>query len=183
MRATLRVVWICAIVIALPTIAVRGQTPQSADAAALLARLLDARGMDAVAAADPDEPHRFIAGLRAEGNQLLVIAATYPVPVLLEERLKRGEFRQVYLDLQGASVPGSRFFVYDLEANGLRPASEPDQPFDMVFEGVGSQTTFDGNWANQGITEAEYRARFTRADAEYARLAKALVAALRSVTS
>jgi hypothetical protein len=95
---------------------------------------------------------------------------------------ERGEHRDVYIDLQGVADPEGRLFVEDLQANGLHPAADPGEPFDVVFEHGRIQTTLNGDWSGQGLTASEYRSRFASADARYARILTALVSALRSKT-
>ncbi len=183
MRALLRVIPIAILAMGFGAIEVGAQEAGSADTTLQLTKLLDARHLDAIAAPDPDVPGRAIAALYFPGSQLLTIQAEYPVPRMLEQRIKRGEFRDVYMDLQGASAVDSRFFVQDMEANGLRPTCGDDKPFDIVAEGGSAQITFDGDWKRQGLTEADYQARFAAADARYKRMVDALVSVLRAGTS
>jgi hypothetical protein len=169
------------LVVSMPAVAA-AQEPRSVQGASALTALLDARGLDAVAARDPDNPRRFVAALYFPGTQLLMVSGEYPVPVLLEQRLARGEFRQAYLDLQGASRLEGRLFVQDLQANGLRPACATGEPFDVVYQSGKPYATFNGDWAAQGLSEAEYKSRFAAADEQYARMLRALAAALRPET-
>jgi hypothetical protein len=161
--------------------AAAAQDSRSAEAARVLTGLLDARDLSAVAAKDPDSQGRFVAALYFPGTQLLVISSQYSVPVLLEQRLARGEYREAYIDLQ-ASPPEGRFFVQDLRANGLRPTCGSGDPFDIVYESGRPYATFNGDWAGQGLTESDYKARFASADERYARMLAALAAALRAGT-
>jgi hypothetical protein len=170
------------VVLALTPVAGVAQAPKSGDIAAVLTEVLRDQSRDAVAAQDPEAPDRFIAALYIADSQLLVVSATYPVPVLLEQRLKRGEFREVYTDLQSVPADGGRFFVHDMEANGLRPGCEPGQPFDLVYEGERQHTTFNGDPVGQKLSQAEYDQRFKTADERYARMLQALVNALRAQT-
>lgn len=158
------------------------QDAKSAEPARTLAKLLEARELGAVAAKDPDTPGRFVAALHFAGSQLFVLSAEYPVPVLLEQRLRNREYMEAYLDLQGSSPRKGRFFVEDLQANGLRPGCGPNEPFDIVYVDGTTETLFNGDWMGQRLTEAEYRARFTSADLRYARLLAALISVLRPET-
>lgn len=157
------------------------QESRSAEPARALVQLLQSRGVDVAAARDPEDPNRFVAAMHLSGT-LLVVSAVYSVPVLLEQRIERGEHREVYMDLQGAANPEGRLFVEDLQANGLHLAADPGQPFDIVFEHGRIQTTFNGDWSGQGLTESEYRSRFASADARYAKMLTALASALRLKT-
>jgi hypothetical protein len=181
MRTTHRTLIFAALLASLAA-PVGAQTATSAINARVLTGLLDARGLDAIAARDPDVPSRFVAALYLAGSQLLVVSGEYPAPVLLEQRAGRGEFREIYMELQGASPPEARLFVHDMGADGLRSACDPGAPFDVVYEHGALRTTFDGNWAGQGLTAAEYARRFASDDERYARMLAALIAALRAQT-
>src|SRR3954463_4644475 len=76
-----------------------------------LAAALDAGKLDSIAAKDPSSPEAFAAALYFPGTQLLVIAGKYAVPQLLSDRLGRKEYRDVYLDLNGASAADSKVFI------------------------------------------------------------------------
>lgn len=152
---------------------------QSAAAAATLTALLDARKLDAVASRDPDQPGNFVAALYFSGLQLLVVSGPYPQPALLDKRIAAGDYKDVYLDLNGALSHEGQFFVMDLLADGLRPACERDQPFDTTTRNGASQLEFDGNWARQQLTETAYDARFSEDDARYAHLLGALAGVIR----
>ncbi len=183
MRTRCRIFPVAILTLALSPIAVAAQGTGSAAVTVELTKLLDARHLDVIAAADPDVPGRAIAALYLSGSQLLVIQAQHPVPRLLEQRLQRHEYRDIYMELHGSAPVASRFFVQDMEANGLKPTCGTGQPFDSVTEQAAVQTTFDGDWQAQGLSEADYRARFAAADARYARMVGALVAALKAGTS
>jgi hypothetical protein len=142
----------------------------------LAKRLVD-RQSSAIAAADPAELSRFLAALHIPGVQLLVISARYSAPQLLRERLAKHEHREIYVDLNAAGQRDGRFFVEDLRANGLRPDRDRDMPFDITWRNDVTRTTYDGDWKAQGLSEAEYHARFDRDDAEYTRILRILNAA------
>ncbi|MGE3840313.1 MAG: hypothetical protein AB7I50_01875 [Vicinamibacterales bacterium] len=129
---------------------------------------LDAHGLSAVAARAPDSVGRFIAALYVSDSQLLVLSAEYPVPALFDGRLQRREFQEAYVDLQGASPPQGRFFVHDMQADGLGRVCGSGEPFDVLFERGTERTAFDGDWAGQGLTEAGYDERYATAEARYA---------------
>ena len=94
------------------------QDAKSAAGARELAGLLVQKKLDAVAARDPAAPDAFVAALHFPG-QLLIISARYTVPPLLNEKLARREYRDVYIELNAASVAESRVFVTDIGADGL----------------------------------------------------------------
>jgi hypothetical protein len=154
------------------------QTLRSAEAAATLTKLLAERRLEAVAARDPNDPTRFISALYMPGSQLLVVSARYPVPPALEQRIAEGKFRDAYLDIQGAGTRDGRFFVMDLQADGLRSDPDPNQPFDIIYKNGIDQVTYDGDWKAQKLTQAKYVERFAADDREYARMLVALSEAL-----
>jgi hypothetical protein len=172
----------CAIAIGVMPLSAHAQTARSEEVAAVLTQLLEAQGLDVIAAPDPDVRGRFIAALYLKGSQLLVVDGEYPVPVLLEQRLQRGEYREAYMDLQGASRPATKVFIHDMQANGLQQTPGSGEPSDTVFDNGTRQTLFNGEWSGQHLSEAEYRARFAEADARYARMLSRLVAVLKART-
>lgn len=182
MRAPCGLTLAVAVTIGLAPVGAQAQESRSAEPSRVLTQLLDARGADAIAARDPADPRRFIAALYFPGSQLLVVSHAYPVPVLLEQRLARGEYRDIYVELQGTVSPEGRFFVHDMGANGLRPTCDPGDPFDIVYESGQPYAAFNGDCAGQHLTEPEYASRFDIADHRYARMLAILVSALRPET-
>lgn len=147
----------------------------SADAAKSLAAALDAAKMDSVAASDPSQEGVFIGALYFPGLELLVVSAKYAVPVLLTERIQKKEYRDVYLDLNGASDPSTKVFIEDLGANGLMARPDREEPAD-VYEMAGKRVVFDRDWRAQNMSEDDYVKAYTDADARYAAMLKALLA-------
>lgn len=151
------------------------QTSTSAALAKELTALLDARQIDSIAAKDPAAPDQYVAALYFPNLQLLVVSAKYSVPQLLNERLAKKEYRDVYIDLNSASVRGSKVFIEDLKGDGLLATREENQPFD-TYEADGRRVSFDGDWKKQNLAEDAYMKAFAEADAAYARLLQALLA-------
>jgi hypothetical protein len=156
------------------------QASRSAGPAATLVKLMSERGIDATAAKDPQEPGRFVAALCFPGTQLLVVSAKYPVPEMLEKRLANREYRDVYMELQGEVTREGRFFVQDMQADGLTARPEKRLAFDIVYDNGVKTISLDGDWKAQGMSEAEYESRFESADRRYADLLTALAAGLRA---
>jgi hypothetical protein len=148
----------------------------SATAAGTLTGLLRSENLDTIGAADPAVPDRFIAALYISGGQLLVVAATHPTPALLRLRLEQKKYRDLYLDLQGTPTPKGKLFVMDWGADGLQPSRRRDQSFDIAYENGTRQTSFNGDWEGQKLTEAEYRERFASIEREYAHMLSVLTA-------
>ena len=65
------------------------------------------------------------------------------------------DYRAVYVDLQSASVAGSKVFVQDQGADGLVARPSGDQPADSWDE-EDKTVAFDGDWKKAKMAEAEY---------------------------
>jgi hypothetical protein len=143
-----------------------------------LAELLDRLKIDSVAAKDPATPDHFVGALYFPGLQLLVVSARYTVPSLLNDRIAKKDYREVYIDLNSASIPETKVFIEDLLADGLRSKRDENQPFD-IFEQAGRRTMFDGDWKKQKLSEKEYLDIFAAADEAYAKYLRILIDQLR----
>jgi type II secretory pathway pseudopilin PulG len=157
------------------------QESKSGPLARQLAAALDAAKLDSIAAADPGKAGTFVAALYFPNSQLLVVSAEYSAPQLLSDRLGKKEFRDVYIDLNSASVPASKVFIEDLAADGLKPKREENQPFD-TFEMAGKRMAFDGDWKKVKQTEQDYMKAFSVADDRYAQILTALLAQLKKTS-
>ncbi|MGH9140366.1 MAG: hypothetical protein ACRD2I_04390 [Vicinamibacterales bacterium] len=155
------------------------QESKSAPLAKQLAAALDAAKLDSIAASDPNAADAFAAALYYPGTQLLVISGKYSVPQLLTTRLTKKEYRDVYLDLNGAATGKS--FIEDPGADGLKAKRESNQPFDQAEMG-GKRTMFDGDWKAQKLSEQEYMKAFSDADDRYAQILTALLAQLKKTS-
>ena len=164
-----------ALVILSLAVAASAQDSKSAPLAKQLAAALDAGKLDSIAAKDPSAPDVFVAALYFPGIQLLVVSAKYSVPQLLNERVTKREYRDVYLDLNGASVPDTKVFIEDPGADGLKAKREDNTAFDAVDLG-GKHTMFDGDWKKQKLSEQDYLKAFSTADERYAQILAALLA-------
>lgn len=154
------------------------QESKSAPLAKELATLLDQAKLDSVAAKDTAGADQFVGALYFSGLQLLVVSARYSVPVLLNEKIGKKEYRDVYIDLNSASLPEGKVFVEDLGCNGLRPRREENQPFDSA-ELNGRRIAFNSDWRTQKLSEDDYMKTFGEADAQYARILTLLLAQLK----
>ena len=149
------------------------QASKSGSLAQELVKLLEAGKLDAIAIAQGDEPDRFIAVLYYPG-QLLVVSAKYAAPPLLMERLKEKAYRDIYIDLNSASVPDSRVFIQDVGADGLKPKA--DGGVDGYERGAKTKWAFDGDWRKQKMaSEDEYMKDYVAADAEYTAILRTLI--------
>jgi hypothetical protein len=155
------------------------QESKSAPLARQLAAALDAAKLDSIAAKDPEGTDVFVAALYFPNMQLLVVAGKYSVPQLLTTRLAAKEYRDVYLDLNGAAT--AKVFIEDPGADGLKPKRESNQPFDQA-EMAGKRTMFDGDWKTQKLSEQDYTKAYAAADERYAQILTALLAQLKKTS-
>ena len=161
--------------------AASAQESKSAPLAKQLAAALDAGKLDSIAAKDPAAADVFFAALYFPGVQLLVVAGKYTVPQLLTERVNKKEYRDVYLDLNGASVAESKIFIEDPGADGLKAKREDNTAFDQCEVG-GKRTMFDGDWKKQKLSEQDYMKTFSTADDRYCQMLSALLAQLKKTS-
>src|SRR5438045_9704892 len=129
MKAVARACLAVGLVLALSA-AAQAQEPKSAALAKQLAAALDSGKLDSIAAKDPSAPDVFIGALYFPGVQLLVVCAKYTVPTLLVDKLAKKDYKEVYIDLNSASVPETKVFIEDLGADGLKPERTENQPYD-----------------------------------------------------
>jgi hypothetical protein len=159
-----------------PSLALAQQS-KSERLAVELAKLLDSRKLDSIAArgGGPDE---YVGALYFPGSQLLVVGAKYSSPDRMNLLLGARQYRDAYIDLNSASVPQTKVFVSDLGANGLRFDREGNQPWDTV-DMAGKTYAFDGDWSKAKLSRDEYTKAYQTTDDQYARMLEALVAELK----
>lgn len=155
------------------------QESKSSLLAGELAKMLDARKLDAVAA--KIEGDQYVGALYFPGSQLLVVKARYIVPERMDAQLAGKNYRDVYIDLNSASIKDSKMLIADLGANGLQSTRRNNQPYDTVDTG-GKSYAFDGDWSKAKISEQEYTKVFEASDADYVRMLEALVAELKKTS-
>jgi hypothetical protein len=150
------------------------QEPKSAAPAKELAQLLAAKKLESIAARMPDSREEFVGALAFPG-QLMVVWAKTTAPSVVNEKLIKKEYREVYIDLNSASVVESRHFVTDLGPDGLRAKPEQRQgPSDSHDLGAKSMR-FDGSWREDKMSEEDYMKAHADADAAYAKAVQALI--------
>ena len=153
------------------------QESKSATLATELAKLLDSRKLDSIAAPG-GAPDEYVGCLYFPGSQLLVVGAKYSSPERMQQLLAAKNYRDVYIDLNSASVPQTKVFVSDLGANGLRFDREGSQPWDTV-DVAGKSYSFDGDWGKAKISRDEYTKAYQTTDDQYTKMLQALVAELK----
>ena len=163
----------CIAAVSVPTAS--AEDSKSAAAAKELVQALEAAKLEAIATPDPATPGVFVAALYIPGTQLLVVSAKYSAPPLLVDRITAKDYQAVYVDLQSASVRGSKVFVMDQGADGLVAKPGGDHAADSFDEGDKS-VSFDGDWKKAKISEADYTKAFATAEARYAKMLSILAA-------
>jgi hypothetical protein len=156
----------------------RAQEAKSGALARQLAAALDEGKLDSIAAKDPSSPDAFIGALYFKGMQLLIVSARYSAPSLLTDKVAAKNYRDVYIDLNSASVPESKIFIEDLGCDGLKAKHDDNSPYD-TFELAGKRTAFDGEWKKQKLSEQDYMKAFSSADDKYSQMLTALLAQLK----
>ena len=174
----LRRLAVTSLLLAVPVFAA-AQESRSSQLATELAMLLDAGKLDSIAA--KVEGDEYVGALYFSGSQLLVVKARYSVPERMDVQVADGNYRDVYIDLNSASVPDSKILVADAGVNGLQARRGNNQPYDTVDIG-GNSYAFDGDWDSAEMSEQEYTDAFEMSDAEYTRMLEALVAQLKKIS-
>jgi hypothetical protein len=151
------------------------QESKSAAAAKELVQALDASKLEAIAAADPSDPGTFVAALYFPGSQILVVSAKYAAPPLLNAKIASKDFRDIYIDLNAASVAGTKVFVIDQGVDGLVAKPGADQAAD-TYENGKTTLAFDGDHRKAKMSEDEYMKAFASADERYAKILALLTA-------
>jgi hypothetical protein len=149
------------------------QDSKSAPLARQLAQALDAAKMDSIAAADPANGS-FVAALYIPGTQLLVVSGKFAAPDIGTHRISKKEFRELYMDLMGAAVAGSRQFASDVSCDGFVFKPEGDAPADSWESGSKTQA-FEGA-KKAKLSDEQYLKAFSDADAQYAHILTLLLA-------
>ena len=152
----------------------QAQQPAAESASAPLVQqlvaALDGAQLDSIAAKDSEGDDRFVAA-RSYPGLLLVVSARMEAPVYAEEKIAAHNYQDVYLDLNTASIAGSKVLISDGGADGL----SADNPADSADTG-GRLVRFSGEWSEQQLSRDEYATLFSEADAAYARMLRALLA-------
>ena len=169
---------VAAIAIAGTAPAAAQNSPRSAALAKELVDILSKQKIDTIAARDPIERDRFIAAMVIPG-QLMVVTGKYTVPVLLDEKISFNKFRDVYVELNAASVPASKVFIEDFLADGI-VTNRKQSPFDTWME-AGKTTLFDGDHRKMKMSKDEYAKAAKDADERYAKLLELLIAQAKQV--
>jgi hypothetical protein len=140
-------------------------------------RLLQSTPLTAFAAPDPEQRGRFVAALYVP-EQLLVVVAAHPDVPAIEARIAAGQYRDVYLDLQGSPSPQGRFFVVDADADGLLASPPDDGGVDVVYDGSAQPLLLNGALGPHRRNAGAYDAAVAAAETRYSHALGVLHAAL-----
>ena len=140
-------------------------------------RLLQSVPLTAFAAADPDRRGQFVAALYVP-EQLLLIVAAHPDVSAIDARIAAGQYRDVYLDLQGSPSPQGRFFVMDADADGLLASPPDDGGVDVVYDGSAPPLLLNGDLGPHRRNDGAYDAAVAAAETKYSHALAVLQAAL-----
>lgn len=153
--------------------------PDTSAAAQELAKVLAASnegpGPRFIAANDPADENRFVAAMLIPNVQLMIVSASYPVPVLLRERLLTGKYQDAYMDLSTATDRKTRVTIEDIQADGLAFKPSRDHRAGDLVVREGDSLRFDGNWRKKKMKEEEYTQEYEQARKDYVRLVGLLV--------
>jgi len=164
-----------AILLMAPAIA-SAQESKSAGAAIEFVKALDSMKIDSYAVKG-SSPNEYVAALYFPGTQLLVVSAKFDTPWRADSLLDQKNYRDVYIELNSASLPQSKTFVSDLGANGLR-FKKDGSTYDTVDVG-GKTYNFDGDWKKAKITEDDYSKTYSSSDQQYLQMIQMLLAGLK----
>jgi hypothetical protein len=148
------------------------QESKSAPLAKQLAQTLDTAKLESIAAADPSSGG-FVAALYIPGTQLLVVSGKFDNPEIGNVRLSKKEYRELYMDLMGASVAGSRLFATDVSCDGFVFKPEDDAPAD-TWEAANKTRVFEGA-KKAKLSDEDYLKTYSEADAQYAHILQLLI--------
>jgi len=164
-----------ALVILTPALA-SAQDSKSASSVTELVKLLDSMKLDSFGVKGT-APNEYVSALYFPGSQLLVVRAKFDTPWRADSLLEMKNYRDLYIELNSASLPQSKLFVSDLSANGLQ-FKKSGNVFDTADIG-GKTFSFDGDWKKAKIPEADYAKTFIDTDQQYAEMVQALLAGLK----
>ena len=146
----------------------------SASLAAELSRIMTEQELGAAANKDTLDDDRFVAALAFPG-QILIVSARYSAPLIIQKKITDGQFRDAYLDLNAASIAGTKIQITDAGANGLHAA---DEVVDVIDKGAG-MLRLDDNPGGQDLSRTEYEDAVADAEAHYSRMLRALLDSVR----
>jgi hypothetical protein len=171
----LRGIALAAVLVVAPAVA-SAQDSKSAPPVTELVKLLDTMKLDSFAVKG-SSPNEYVGALYFPGSQLLVVTAKFDTPWRADSLLEQKNYRDLYIELNSASLPQSKMFVSDLGANGLR-FKKDGNTYDTADVG-GKTYNFDGDWKKAKITEDDYSKTYSTSDQQYTQMIQMLLAGLK----
>ena len=171
----LRGIALAAVLVLAPAVAT-AQDSKSATSVTELVKMLDSMKLDSFAVKG-GSANEYVGVLYFPGSQLLVVTAKFDTPWRADSLLDQKNYRDVYIELNSASLPQSKTFVSDLGANGLR-FKKDGTAYDTVDVG-GKTYNFDGDWKKAKITEDDYSKTYSSSDQQYLQMIQMLLAGLK----
>ena len=171
----LRGIALAAVLVVAPAVA-SAQDSKSAPPVTELVKLLDTMKLDSFAVKG-SLPNEYVGALYFPGSQLLVVAAKFDTPWRADSLLEQKNYRDLYIELNSASLPQTKTFVSDLGANGLR-FKKDGNTYDTADVG-GKTYNFDGDWKKAKITEDDYSKTYSTSDQQYMQMIQMLLAGLK----
>jgi hypothetical protein len=163
-------------VILLLATAASAQDSKSAASVTELVKMLDSMKLDSFAVKGA-APNEYVGALYFPGSQLLVVSAKFDTPWRADSLLEMKNYRDLYIELNSASMPQSKVFVSDLSANGLR-SKKDGTVYDTADIG-GKTFNFDGDWKKAKITADDYTKTYSTTDEQYTQMIQVLLAGLK----
>lgn len=171
----LRGIALATVLVLAPAVAT-AQDSKSATSVTELVKMLDSMKLDSFAVKG-GSPNEYVGVLYFPGSQLLVVTAKFDTPWRADSLLDQKNYRDVYIELNSASLPQSKTFVSDLGANGLR-FKKDGSAYDTVDVG-GKTYNFDGDWKKAKISEEDYTKAYATTDEQYSQMIQALLGGLK----
>ena len=170
--------WVGIGAVGLTCFAIPANAQESAPLASQLTELLGGRQLDAFAAKDTLDEDRFVAVL-AYPSQLLVVSARYEAPVLIHQKIASEQYRDVYIDLNTASIADTKVLVTDSGADGMAVGGPGAGNFaiDLLDDGSGV-LLMDGKQSGGTLSNDDYTQAAMSAEKQYSRMLSALIAQL-----
>ena len=105
----------------------------------------------------------------------MVVWAKTSAPSVVNEKLIKKEYREVYIDLNSASITETRHFVTHRVLTGCGIVRNSGRGRPTLTDPRAKSMRFDGNWREDKMSEADYMKAHAEADEAYAKAIQALI--------
>jgi hypothetical protein len=157
------------------------QATKTAALAKELVTLMDQAKLSSFAANVNDD--EFVATLYIPGASLLVVSGKYSAPQAMQEMITQKTYQEVYQELQGAATAGSKIFITDVLADGIKMRPQNNQGADAITDAERNRTAFDGDPGKQKLSDADYEKRFSAAETAYTAILNSLLQNLKKTAA